>query len=250
MPGVACANSAWTNNGNTMLSIFDGFRLLTKPGLRRFVILPVLINIIVFTGFLFGLFQLAEYAQAALLAWLPDWLNFVSWLIWPVWLLLALILLVYGFSLLCNLIAAPFNGLLSEQVEKSLGYSTPDDSPSQSFIASIPGAIVRELQKLWFSIKWLVVILILSFIPVVNLLAVLISAWLMAVEYIDYPADNRNIRFRDFLTSLRKQRLPALFFGLSVVLVSMIPVVNFLVMPAAICAGTRLWHEQGYRSAG
>ncbi|HEY9033386.1 MAG TPA: sulfate transporter CysZ [Pseudomonadales bacterium] len=231
-----------------MLTIVDGFRLLTRPGIRPFVLAPLAVNALVFTGLLLYLYRLAGDLQQMLTDWLPDWLDFISWLIWPVWLLLGLAVVVYGFGILCNLIAAPFNALLSEKVEQHCGYPAP--APSASFIASLLPAFRRELQKLLFSLKWLLLILVLSLLPVVNLLAVLISAWLLAVEYLDYPADNRGLRFADFLTRLRRQRLPALVFGLSVLAASLIPLVNFLVMPAAVCAGTRLWHQQRYGADG
>ena len=49
---------------------------------------------------------------------LGAWLDWLRYLLWPLFVLTAVLLVFYTFSLLTNLIAAPFNGLLAEAVEK------------------------------------------------------------------------------------------------------------------------------------
>lgn len=235
-------------NNHHPFILLDGFRLIFKPGIRAFVLLPLLSNVILFGFMLHNFYHLAITAQTQLMDYLPEWLHFTSWLIWPIAVLTAILMFIYGFTLLGNLIAAPFNAFLSEAVERRHGYESADGNLTwRRLLASIPTTMLRELQKILYSIKWWVLILILWFIPALNLLSLLITAWLLAMQYLDYPADNHRIRFKDTIKILQKHRLQSLLFGLSVALANMIPIVNILTMSASVCAATLLWHRGNFR---
>ena len=45
-------------------------------------------------------------------AWLPEWLHWLDWLPWPLFGIIVFGAVFFGFSLVANLIAAPFNGRL------------------------------------------------------------------------------------------------------------------------------------------
>ncbi|MEK1838714.1 MAG: EI24 domain-containing protein, partial [Pseudomonas sp.] len=88
------------------------------------------------------------------------------------------------------------------------------------------------------------------FIPVVNIIAaplwLLFGVWMMAIQYIDYPADNHKLGWNEMLAWLRQKRWQSLGFGGSVYLVLLIPVVNILMMPAAVAGATLFWvRERG-----
>jgi CysZ protein len=67
---------------------------------------------------------------------------------------------------------------------------------------------------------------------------------MMAVQYVDYPMDNHMTDFADLKEVLRERRLSSLGFGGLVALMSGIPVVNFFVVPAAVCGATLFWCEE------
>ena len=90
---------------------------MQKPGLRRFVIIPVIINTIVLTAMIaVSVSQFDDWVDSAV-AMLPEWLSFLSWLIWLLTILVAVFVLFYVFTIVANMIAAPFNALLSVKVE-------------------------------------------------------------------------------------------------------------------------------------
>lgn len=232
-------------NNYQPLILLQGFQLLLKPGIRAFIIVPLLSNIIAFAAMVYGIYRLAANSQFGLAEWLPSWLGFLSYLIWPVMIIFALLWIFYGFSVLGNLIAAPFNAFLSEAVEKHLGYPCANSPLTfTSIIKMIIKSLFRELRKLFYSIKWWLLAFIVSFIPVINLLSLAIAAWLIAIQYLDYPADNHGISFKKALAAIKTDKLNSLSFGGTVLFCHAIPIINFFVMPAAVCAATVLWHEE------
>ncbi len=104
----------------------------------------------------------------------------------------------YGFSVVANFIAAPFNGILSERVEQRLRGNSL--STELSLLQMIPGTLARELAKLAYFLPRVLLLLILGFIPLINLatpvLWFIFSAWMMAIQYIDYPMDNNGLTFK------------------------------------------------------
>ncbi|MGH8355189.1 MAG: sulfate transporter CysZ [Pseudomonas sp.] len=228
-----------------------GLKLMLRPGLRLFVLLPLTINLILFSVLIgFAVQQFGAWVDAFMPS-LPDWLSFLEYILWPLFVLLVLLMLFFGFSLLANVIAAPFNGFLAEKVEVVL--RGEDDFPPfrwAELIAMIPRTLGRELRKLAYFLPRMIGLLILSFIPVVNLVAaplwILFGVWMMAVQYIDYPADNHKLGWNEMLAWLRAKRWQSLGFGGSVYLALLIPFVNILVMPAAVAGATLFWvRERG-----
>ena len=64
---------------------------------------------------------------------------------------------------------------------------------------------------------------------------------MLALEYSDYPLGNRGLSFRDQRRLLRKHWPRTLSFGGMTLLLTLIPVLNFLAMPAAVIGATLMW---------
>jgi CysZ protein len=157
---------------------------------------------------------------------------------------------LYSFCHLgANLLGAAFNGLLSEALSKEL---TQSPLPTSSLLKVAITSTKREFVKLFYYLPRMIGVLILAailyFIPVVNLLAPVViywfSAWMMAIEYLDYPADNHHVSFKELLKIIKKEKGLCLSFGLTISLFASIPFANFIVMPAAVLGATYLWHER------
>ena len=99
--------------------LLSGFKLILKPGVRVYVLIPLLINSLLFTGaILYGANTLNELIDTLLVQW--QWLEWLTWLLWPIFVIIALAIVFFCFSIIANLIGAPFNGFLSAAVERSL----------------------------------------------------------------------------------------------------------------------------------
>jgi len=234
------------------LYLTRGLAYLPKPGLRSFVIIPLLINLILFGGAIYLLFSnFSAWVQYLIDLWLPDWewLSFLEYLLWPLLAVLVVIGVYYGFSIVANFIAAPFNGILAEKVEQQLRGQVNSSLDSwQSAVKMIPQALARELAKLAYYLPRLLMLFVLSFIPVVNLAMPFVwfafAAWMMAIQYCDYPMDNNRVSFKQMRQLLSQRRWSALGFGSLVQLGMLIPGLNLLLMPAAVIGATLFWVEQ------
>lgn len=100
--------------------MLEGLRLITRPGLRRFFMIPLLVNIGVFAGAIWYGLSRFEGALGWIALKLPNWLHWLDWLLWPIVVLALLIIVFYSFTLVANLIASPFNGILAEKAEAIL----------------------------------------------------------------------------------------------------------------------------------
>lgn len=233
---------------NGLQYFFEGFSIMMRPGLKRFVFMPILVNILVLgSAFTWLFFQVDSWVNY-LLGFLPTWLHWLSYLLWP--LILSSILLIFGyfFSTLANIIAAPFNGFLAEKVEEELSGIPAKELPWSDFVKDVPRMINRELVRLGYYLPRAIVLLIISFIPVINIISPLLwflfGSWMMVIQYCDYAFDNHKISFTQMKETLKKDRLNNMPFGALVTLITVIPLINLFIMPAAVCGGTAMWVDR------
>ncbi|MEM6300686.1 MAG: sulfate transporter CysZ, partial [Pseudomonadota bacterium] len=115
-------------------------------------------------------------------------------------------------------------------------------------LLGVPRGVFRELAKLAYYVPMALFVLVLSFIPGVNaaapLLWFLLGAWMMSIQFVDYPMDNHQRSFRDVRNAVSDQRLSSLGFGGLVAACASIPIVNFFVIPAAVVGATILYVEE------
>ncbi|RXJ71437.1 sulfate transporter CysZ [Veronia nyctiphanis] len=229
-----------------------GFSLAFTPGIRRFVIIPLVINLMLMGSLiLFVLSQLGSWMDSWL-SYIPGWLDWLAYLIWPMVAIGLLVVCSYFFSTVANWIAAPFNGLLAEHLEAKLTGQKAPDAGLASVLKDLPRIFKREWQKLWYYLPKALGLLLLMFIPAIGqtvgpVLWFLFSAWMMGIQYCDYPFDNHKVPFLDMKQSLREKRGSTLSFGSLVMLFTMTPVLNLFVMPAAVCGATAMWVDE-YRT--
>jgi len=232
----------------------EGARLLLLPKLRIFIVIPLLINLVLFIIATSILVQQFGTAIDWVLGWIPSWLDFIydylAWILWPMMIFSVFLIYGYSFGIITNLIAAPFNGILAEKIEIHLTQQAP---PPETLAEMIPRTLGRELLKLWYyfsrGLLVLVGVFILGFIPGLNLLAGFVgliwAAWTMAIQYIDYPADNHQTKFKHLRDYLGEQGLNSFSFGGTVMIATMIPVINIFAMPVAVAGATVFWVKSG-----
>lgn len=221
----------------------QGWGLLMHRQLLPFVIFPIIINTLLMVGLVWFFFS---HIGGLLEALLPSWLEWLSFVLIPLIFIMILVAFYFAFTTLANFIAAPFNALLAEKVEQQLTGEKLTEMSMTEMFKDLPRMLNREWKKMLYSIPRLVALFLLGFVPVlgqtvVPLLAFAFSAWLLAIQYCDYPFDNHKISFARMRNALSEQRVMNFTFGALVSLFTMIPFVNLAVMPVAVCGATAMW---------
>ncbi|MEH8018043.1 sulfate transporter CysZ [Rheinheimera muenzenbergensis] len=229
-----------------MYYFFRGLSLIQTKGLKRFVLIPLSINLVLFSLAFYVLLQQVNAMVAAVQHYLPSWLHWLEYLLIPLGVMTLVIGLAYSFTMVANFIAAPFNGLLSEKVEAHLTGKTPPTVGSTGFIKDIPRMLGREWQKLLYALPRAIILFVLFlFLPLVGpVLWFLFTSWLLAIQYVDYPYDNHKIDFATMRQQLRNQPGNSFAFGITVNIACMIPLFNLFVMPIAVCGATAMWVDK------
>jgi CysZ protein len=243
MPYSPHATKSLTPKPGGASYFFKGFSLIQQKGIKRFVFIPLLINVLLFSfAFYYAYLSLSHY-MSEVMAWLPSWLSWLSVILWPLALLTVLIIFSFVFSTIANWLAAPFNGLLSEKMEAILLNQKSSDGDMLDIVKDLPRTMNREWQKLTYYLPRAIgFFIILWLLPVIGqVIWFLFIAWMMAIQYKDYPFDNHKISFARMRVILNENKSVSYSFGITVTVFSMIPIINLVVMPVAICGATALW---------
>lgn len=224
--------------------------LILQPGLRRFVILPFLISLVLFASWL----GLSTY-------WLHSWVEqliphgerWLFWLIEPLLIFVLILGMLYSFTIVANLISLPFSTLLAEQLE--LHTQVEPLFPGAGLKSLLNSTLIgwkTQLSCLNYQIIRMLPLLIVSLIPMVNILATWVffafSAWMLSLTYMSTPMGNHNLSFTEILQTCKARK--GLMFGLGtgLMLLALIPLFNLLIVPAGTAAATLIWVEKIPRS--
>lgn len=239
--------------------VVKGYELAKRPGIRPYLFVPLVVNIVLFSFFgylmvdqLDSLLSYLEFESD-----LPGWLEWLEpvlsgvgsvlyWVLLVLGILLMLFIMSSVFTMATHMLVSPFIGLLAEKVEKEI---QPLNYPTLSLWQIAGRTFRRELTKLRYwgfrAIGLLILTLILSFIPLVQavspVLWYLFGAWMLAMQYLDVPADNNGLEFQDTLSIMRRHRAATMGFGGAVTLATATPILNLFIIPIAVAGGVAFW---------
>jgi CysZ protein len=230
-----------------MLYMVRGTRHLLTPGLKRFIILPMILNFILFIGLFYFTYHYLSSYSAYYLDKLPSWLSFLSGIFLVIFVISFFLLFLSMFTVVFNLMAAPFNSLLAEKAQMLL-YNIP--TPSLPFHQMALRSIKRQGQFLIYYLIRLSGILLLFFVPFIQPIYPFIwfffTAWMLSMQYQDFAMDNNLISFADMQQKVKKNKLLSLGFGSLLNIASFIPILNILSMPAAVIGSIMIYCESNY----
>ncbi|MCK5912598.1 MAG: EI24 domain-containing protein [Desulfuromusa sp.] len=219
-----------------------------KPGLLKYLAIPFFINLLVFSlTVYFGL----DLFQGMLETYAPStdvWYGvLLYYLAWTVALLLTTVVVFFSFTVIGNLIASPFNELLSEQAEVLISGTQNEESFSlRRFWQESRVAIVVEIKKLSVFVVCMVLLSGLNFIPVIGsliyaILAPIFTIFFLVVEYMAFVLMRKQLSFAEQRRYIFKHPILMFGYGCGVFCMLAIPFVQFFCIPLAVVGATLLW---------
>ena len=229
-------------------SLWNAFRFVRKnSSLHKYIAIPLIINIVVFSGTVYWGFDLFNQLVGQYLAPHDAWYwQVVESVVKLLAALVTLVIVFFTFTVLGNLIAAPFNDVLSEQTEQLITGQLLDEQFSLRQIGKDLWRVMQdEVRKMSIFIILMILLLVVNILPGIGSLiyavcSVLLTVFFLIVEYTGYVFSRKHLGFKEQRRFIAANRMTTLGFGLAVMCTLMIPFVQFLTIPLAVVAATHL----------
>ncbi len=215
----------------------EGVQLALSPSLRKFILVPALVSlIIVVIGLAFAFTFVTDLS--AYLAGLGVWPGVLDWVLEPLLYIFGVLVGAWLFGFLAVVVGSPFHSALNAEI-----HPTDNQSPKKWYEQIAP-TLLRELSKAKYTLPRLAGLLLIGFVPIVNLITPFLwlgyGGWLMAVQFCDFSFENRDKPFEHTLEKLRSYRSTCVGFGALATLGMALPLLNFIVVPIAVTGGALL----------
>ncbi|WP_062057200.1 EI24 domain-containing protein [Aquimarina longa] len=229
---------------NSIKAYFGAFGLISKLGLWKYFSIPILISVV--TGFSFmALAYFFSDDLGALIAkiWPWEWgsntFGTISTYIGGA-LILVLGLILYKHVVMA--LSAPFMSPVSEKIETHFLGETKHVHRNTSFSEQLSRGIRINVRNLCRELLFMIPLLILSFIPVIGIVATilifLIQAYYIGFGNMDYTME-RHFSYKESIQFVKKNRGTAIGNGIVFVLMLFIPVIGFIItLPISVVAAS------------
>lgn len=223
------------------LRLLAGLRLMLATKTLRAVLWRMLgLLAVLMVVLVVAVFSLADYVAHL---WLPNgdawyWVL-VSWLVWALAVLLAALSGVLSFTVLGSAAIAPWLDVLVVRTESLRGYVSEENTAAwwQQCLASLVNS-VRPLLEL---LAWGCVALLIFWVPLIGpILGTIIWTYagvrFLCFELMDTTASRKKMIFSQRKAEMNERRFFWLGFGGLAMLMMLVPLLNLLVIPAAVVA--------------
>lgn len=235
---------------------FGTFKLISKLGLWKYFAIPILISLV--TGLCFvaiAYFFSDNLGELIARIWVWKWgsetfatistgIGFVF--------ILVIGLLLYKHIVMA--LSAPFMSPVSEKVEMHLLGKTKHVHRNTSFSQQLSRGIRINVRNLFKELLFMIPLIILSFIPVVGIIATilifLIQAYYVGFGNMDYTME-RHFGYKESISFVRKNRGIAIGNGIVFVLMLFVPIIGFIItLPISVVAAStetvKILKEKGF----
>ncbi|WP_242604208.1 sulfate transporter CysZ [Legionella beliardensis] len=218
---------------------------LPTKGLKRFVILPIIFNLFVFIGLFYLIYHYLFPLSNYYINQLPSWLSFLSGVFVFFFIVSCFLFFLATFTVLFNLVAAPFNGLLAERAQYLLRNQM---IPELTFAEITVRTIKRQMQFIRYFFPRFLGMCVLFFIPFIHpffpFLWFAFNSWILSMQYQDYAMDNNLVDFKTMRQLMKQNKDESLGFGLFINFISFIPILNIISMPAGVIGGVLMFCDR------
>jgi CysZ protein len=241
-----------TNFSRGFFAPFRSVRTLRNyPHLLQYIVIPFLINLIVFSGAVYlGL----DFFGGTVVEYIPQgdawYWSVIYWGLWVLAVILTAVLVFFSFTVVGNLLASPFNDLLSERTEEVLsGLKNEQPFSFGRFLQDAWQTVLLEAKKMWIFVVVMVFILPLNLLPGIgnslySIMAVCLTLFFLSFEYLGFVLVRKNKFFREQKQYIFARKFLMLGFSCGVIMILAIPFFQMLCIPLAVIGATRLWCEE------
>jgi len=238
-----------SNFSRGFFSLFRSLRfVLDHPGLFKFVLIPFLINLIVFSGSIYLGFDLFNDRIVHLIPQGEAWYWAVLYyFLWVLAVVVTAVVVFFTFTVVGNLIASPFNDLLSQKTEKLLtGKKDEEPFSLKAFWQDALRTLAVELKKISLFVVLMLLLLLLNLLPglgsmIYSVLALMLTLFFLVVEYMGFVFSRKRMNFGEQRRYIFSRKTTMLGFGTGILVLLAIPFLQFVCIPLAVVSATRLW---------
>ncbi len=223
--------------------LFKGLgTLVVGSGLRRWAVIPIAINTILFAGAGYLAVRLGVH-YGGLVS--EGWLGTVGAAAAGIGAFLLFVIVgFFTFGMVAIVISAPFNELLSQATERRATGST-GEVDKLPFAADMVRAGLAAARLFAVEMAATIPALPLLLIPVAGAIAFgVLASFFLALAFLDYPLDRRKLGVGDKLGFCSKHLAEVLGFGAITYVMMMVPLVNVATIPVASVGATLLFLDR------
>ena len=221
-----------------------GFALISKLKLWRYFAIPILISLIVFIVIISAAYGWSDtLGDWMAKVWVWEWGKSAFTTIGSI--IGGLVIIVIGLILFKHIImalSAPFMSPVSEKIEAYITQSEQITSRETSFMSQLWRGIRINGRNLLMELVLTIPILLLKFIPVVNIfstiLLFMVQAYYAGFGNMDYTLE-RHFSYRESIAFVKKHRGLSIGNGIGFLLLLLIPFIGVvLVLPLSVTAAS------------
>jgi len=220
------------------------FALISKLKLWKYFLVPIIISVVTASIIGISAYGLSDnLGHFFAKVWIWDWgkETFTSFST----IIGGIIIIVIGFILYKHIVmalSAPFMSPVSEKIEAHLTEKVKHEHRITSFNEQLWRGIRINSRNLFRELLYSIPLLLLKFIPVVNIISaillLLIQAYYTGFGNIDYTLE-RHFKYNESIKFVRKNRGIAIGNGIVFMLFMFIPIIGIIiVLPLSVTAAT------------
>ena len=235
--------------------------LWRESGVKRYAILPLVANILLYAAAFVLFIHLVSAWQWGSLTW-EFWWGFGAWLSsilnvlleflkWPLLILPAIVACYFTFTAVGLVIASPINDILSERMEQRITH--PKETVTLPLRLTANATLRSLVDSLWIAVRqtfFSLLVLPLLLIPVVGAIPLfIVGAYYAGLGFVDVGMARNYFCGKHKKPLLKDRYWELMGFGAAMQLLFMIPFVGLLVLPVGVTAGTMLYCNYDWRRA-
>lgn len=237
---------------NSMLTLLiDSLRLIKNDKLIiLYSLVPILLGFVLniyfgSTLYILGVETIKENITLFFAGQNSILIQALMWLLVLIFTVLFWILLNWMMILTITILAAPFNDLISSRVEY-LHYSRRASSSGEGLgvFSRIVDILINEIKKILLIVLLSVVSFLLNLIPLLMPLSLLLMAFLVSFNFLDYSFSRHNWTASQCIGFFRKKFFSNAISGFVFLSLLSVPILNLFLVPLAVVFYTKLFLTQ------